>query len=171
MQENPRSIQDLEAPQRLRHQRYEWIAERIGWGVMGLTVLAALAGALGQGPLSSTTETSASGKLSAEFDRVHRAHAPACLRIRLERDPSDRQVELAISRSFEDATVSEEIVPQPAAVRDGDGELIYTFELSGDEAEQLIEYRYEYDEFGRFDHAIRLLSGDQTLRFRQIILP
>lgn len=170
MPEQPRSIHDLEAQDQLRHQRREWIAERIGWGVMALLLLAGMAGLLGQGPLSRDDETSADGKLSLEYERVHRVHAPACLRIRIEQSPSGGPVQLAIARSFDDATIQDEIVPRPSRVESGDGELVYFFDVTGDQPEQLIELRYQYDQFGRFDHALGL-RGQEPLRFRQIILP
>lgn len=53
-------------------QHRVWAAQRIGWAVMGAVVLFALAGGLGDGPLSTAEATSADGALRVGHDRVAR---------------------------------------------------------------------------------------------------
>jgi hypothetical protein len=55
-------------------QRREWAAQRIAWALLALTVIAALLGLFGDGPLSKQIQTSAAG--SVEFERFARRQAP-----------------------------------------------------------------------------------------------
>jgi hypothetical protein len=53
-------------------QRADWRAERIGWIVVWLIVLAALSGLLAYGPLSAATATDASHRLTVSYQRFQR---------------------------------------------------------------------------------------------------
>lgn len=59
----------------------DWF-HRAGWTLLALILLAALAGLLGPGPLSSRTAC-AGPAFCVEYERFIRNHAPAELRIRL----------------------------------------------------------------------------------------
>jgi hypothetical protein len=61
----------LQVEQHDAFQRQEWRAQRVGWLMMALLVLAALTGLLGgPGPLSWTTATGADGALQVEYQRL-----------------------------------------------------------------------------------------------------
>jgi hypothetical protein len=61
----------LQVEQHDAFQRQEWRAQRLGWLLMALLVLAALAGLLGgPGPFSWTTATGADGALRVEYQRL-----------------------------------------------------------------------------------------------------
>lgn len=79
-------IGDLDIAQDLEHQRREWVIERIGWAIMALILLAALAGLLGSGPLSNARIDHPGSHLSAEYNRFERYQSPtkrtaSCIKI------------------------------------------------------------------------------------------
>jgi hypothetical protein len=71
---------EIDAP--LRYQQRTWVIQRAGWGVFVLLMLAALAGLLGSGPLSTTT-VGAPDSLQITYERFARLHAPATIEIRV----------------------------------------------------------------------------------------
>lgn len=74
----PKSLQLRED---MAFQRRSWRAERIGWTIMALLVVAALLGLFAVGPLSWTTTSDAAGLLQVEHERFQRRSAPASLTI------------------------------------------------------------------------------------------
>jgi hypothetical protein len=70
-------------------QRREWIAERIGWSLLVLVALVALTGLLGYGPLSRTSATDATHRLSIEYERFQRKTVTGrfTLRVATSREP------------------------------------------------------------------------------------
>lgn len=72
-------LNDLEVDQDLAFERKSWAAQRIGWGVMTLAIVAALAGLLGSGPASRTRAETPDGAIAVEYDRFVRANAPTDL--------------------------------------------------------------------------------------------
>lgn len=59
--------------------------QRIGWGVFAALIVAALAGLLGSGPLSSTTVGAPESGLQITYERFARRHAPTAIEIRADR--------------------------------------------------------------------------------------
>ena len=70
----------LEFPEGHGVSRAEERLHKLGWIVFAGLLLAALAGLLGPGPLSSRSK-SADPALSVEYERFLRNHAPADLRL------------------------------------------------------------------------------------------
>ena len=66
----------LSLNQNLIFQKRFWRAQRIGWGVLTVALLAALLGVFGSGPLSHTTVSDASGRLTITYERFARLLAP-----------------------------------------------------------------------------------------------
>jgi hypothetical protein len=178
MSNSPHSIHVLEAEDHLRHQAGEWLAERIGWGVIGTVLLAAIVGFLGPGPISHRRHASGDTKLVVEYDAIGRALSPARLRVQIAEagrpltglDPESRGFRVSLPRSFIDATVIEHIVPEPARTEAGVDEVVYTFGKASDNESQSVTFHYQYEEFGSFTHRIRV-AGKEPAVIRQWILP
>jgi hypothetical protein len=175
MPQNPKSVAELEDPGHLAHQRREWTVERIGWGLLALLVFAALLGFLGQGPLTSHTTTSPDGSLRVEYYSVERYQAPAELSFQLQfqgdsDEPRPETVELLIDRSFTDETTPDEIVPEPISVLARGKHLVHTFRVAGLPGGERIVYRYQHEEYGRFEHEFAV-EGHEPLRITQWVLP
>ena len=144
---------------------------RVGWALFGTIILAALAGLLGPGPLSSRTACVARS-FCIDYERFVRNHAPAELRIRILKRGDRDSVRLALGREFLDATQQESITPEPDHVEllpGGQLHLIRAPRLGPNET--LIVYRYQTD--GPFrDLTIRVSAGDEPgLDVRQFVYP
>lgn len=93
-------------------QRRIWRFERVGWAVMGLFILAALAGLFGPGPLS-TTEVS-QGPLHLEYERFQRHQSPTALKVRIDKSAiAGDSFSLVLNGGFTDEFQIEKIVPMP----------------------------------------------------------
>lgn len=170
MSTSPRSIEELEDPEHLRHQRWEWLGERIGWGLIAGVLTAAIAGLVGPGPLSSRRVASGDGSLAVEYDAFQRSQAPAVLRIRVRPETLAGDLDLALSRTLTDATKLEQIVPEPVVSKLDDGQLILSFRATDLEQGEIVLYRYQYERFGSFRHRIRL-AGRQPVEIQQWVFP
>ena len=68
----PTCVGNLDVHQDLPHERLEWTFEPIGWVVIALVLLAALAGLLGRGPLSRATVGHDGAALRVEYNCLAR---------------------------------------------------------------------------------------------------
>ena len=62
----------IDVEQDLHFQHEEWRFQKIGRIALAAIVLLGLVGAFGQGPLAHARQTSASGDLTVEYDRIAR---------------------------------------------------------------------------------------------------
>lgn len=65
----------------IRMQERVWRFERVGWYVLVVIILLALAGAFGNGPLSDAQVTSTDGRIQVEYQRLSRSGTTDDLRI------------------------------------------------------------------------------------------
>ncbi len=168
---NEESIEDLDAPERISHQRWEWSIERLGWIVMAGVIVAGLAGGLGRGPLTWRDVANDDGSSRARYYAVERAAAPT--RLDLWWDASQirgPKIDVAISRGFTDGTTIESIVPEPLEVATREGQIIYTFAAADSSNGETITFHYQHKAFGPFDYEVAI--GDrEPIRVRQFVLP
>jgi hypothetical protein len=94
-------------------QRRMWRAERIGWAVVALILLAALTGVFSGGLLGRATASGAGG-LSVDYDRFARYGAPTTILVRLDREAGG-EARLRLSRSLLEAFAIERVRPRPEA--------------------------------------------------------
>ena len=144
---------------------------RMGWLIFAALLLAALAGLLGPGPLSSRTAEADLG-LSADYQRFVRNHAPADLRIRVVPPAGQDSIRLLVGNAFLEATELRNVKPEPDSVEVTPEGHVYVFEAAELGAEEaLILYRYEPD--GAFsDIPVRIaLAGGPEVNFRQFVYP
>ena len=144
---------------------------RLGWLIFAGLLLAALAGLLGPGPLSSRT-AEAGPALAADYRRFVRNHAPEDLRIRVVPPAGQGSIRLLVNNAFLEATELRNVKPEPDAVEVTPEGHVYVFEaprLGSEEA--LILYRYEPD--GAFsDIPVRIaLDGGPEVSFLQFVYP
>ena len=81
-----RPVTALDLEQDAGAVRRTWRFERIGWGVIAVAIIGGLAGAFGDGPLSSASVVSADRRVGVQFERVVRYNAPSTLEVRLAPD-------------------------------------------------------------------------------------
>lgn len=74
--------EELQVPHDPGFHRRNWIVERVGWALMGLTLLAGAIGLLGPGPLSSTSAGNPSNVV-VEYQRFGRWQASSSMTVRV----------------------------------------------------------------------------------------
>ena len=162
----------FEVDQDLAFQRRQWRAERVGWAVMALVILAALAGLLGPGPLNEATAGEPGDPVSVEYQRFPRHAAPEMLvKVNLGPDATrDREVRLWVDRTYVDHFRIERIEPEPERVEAGADRLTYVFRVSEPGRPTAVQFHMEPDGYGR-QHARLGLDGGPEVAFTQFVYP
>lgn len=162
------SIAELESPDKITHQRREWLIERLGWGVIAAILAAGLLGALGPGLLGTREATSSDGALRAKYSLVERYDAPNVLELWLTPETTNHTLEF--SRSFMDSITVEQFVPPPASSTSRSGKIALQFHTETDTTEHKVVCRYKHNHFGLLKYEIGL-AGRQPLQIQQLVLP
>lgn len=164
-------IGDLELPQDLDFQRRSWIAQRIGWAIMVLVLLAALAGLLGNGPLSIATAGRPGAPLQVEYGRFVRHGGPTQMDILLQ--PTALEEDTArvwVDREYLRGIEVERVIPEPESVEVTADRAVYVFKLNQPDQPASITFYITPDLVGA--HTVRVgLDNGETLSFRQIVYP
>ena len=154
------------------YQYREWTAQRIGWIVMALFVLAALLGMLGSmGPLASAYNEAPDGSIGVKYMRLERHHAPA--RFVVEVAPEsvvDGEVRLWLDTDYLTTLGLQSVVPEPDRVELGAERITYVFSVAEGDGPMDITFQYEHDGFWRQDVQLGLVDG-ASLEFYQFIFP
>jgi hypothetical protein len=160
---------DQPVAENMPHQRRVWIAERIGWAVVTLIVVLALAGVFGRGPLSAMTVASGDGSLTVEADRFQRNGARSMIRVAALVPAGESAVSIRISREFFEHFNIEAMVPQAAtAAPDGAGVQLSFPARGGDRA--VVYLRVRAEGIGLMRSRIAL-SGGGSVDLLQFIHP
>ncbi|HSF30655.1 MAG TPA: hypothetical protein VLK82_09330 [Candidatus Tectomicrobia bacterium] len=162
---------DLELNQDLDFERRSWIIERIGWVIMAVAGVAALAGLLGTGPISDTTAGELGGPLWLEYSRFGRFRAPLTLRIHL--GPNANQhgtVRVWLSRDYLEGVQIEQVSPQPDRVEAGPERLTYVFPVSELSRATALTFSLKTAKIGRQRGCVGLATAVPVC-FSQLIYP
>ena len=170
MAEVPR-IGDLELPQDMDFQRREWAVQRVGWFVLAFVVLAALAGLLGKGPLSSTSEQSADRHVRAEFDRFLHYRDPTTLRLIVQPEAlSGEELRLSLNHAYLDGIEIQRIMPEPDHEEAGSEQHTFVFRTSDLKEPSRITFHVTPDDIGSLAGELR--AGEAApLMFHQFVYP
>ena len=107
-------------------QRREWIAQRIGWVLLAMVLLAGALGLFGNGPLSHRTIGNAAATF--EYQRFIRKDADARWELQLMGATPRGQVEIAVDAEFARNYEIRSIQPRPVStVLDG-GRWVFRFD-------------------------------------------
>jgi hypothetical protein len=154
------------------YQRREWHAQRIGWAVMVLLVLAALLGLLGgSGPYATARVESSDGSLEAHYMRLERHHAPGRLTVKV--DPAfveAGEVRLWLEADYAQVLEIQSIVPEPESTELGTDRVIYVFTVGDVAGETEITFSYEHDGLWRHQAQLGLENG-APVAFSQFVFP
>ena len=162
-------IGDLEIDQDLSLQARMWRIQRVGWAIMLVIVLLALAGLFGRGPASKTSAGDADGPLWVEYERFGRYQSSTVLQIHLQRvtTPGPRQV--WISNTYLSGVEIQHIIPDPIAAKMSDGGLLFEIGTAdADEAGPLTLY-LQFQKMGVLAGDVR--SGGAPVRINQFVYP
>lgn len=168
MSENSRHG-DLEISEDLSYTRKAWRFERIGWCLLALFILAALAGLFGNGPLSDARVQSEDGWW-LEYERFGRRVSPLKLTFYLPVQESTDQVRVRIDRQYLDACQIQYITPEPLETRLDTNALVYVFpSIAGRDRVQIV-FQLEPQRLGVISGQAAV--GDQSpVVFEQLIYP
>lgn len=146
------------------YHRREWAAQRIGWVVMTLLLVAALAGLFSSGPLSDVTAQV--GSHQVEYERFARYGARTKLIVTTHSEVLVGDLPVRISHPFIDAHRIEAITPEPRSMSDAGDAVEFVFDAS---STTRIVFRLEPDVVGR--HTGELRIGADAARLSQFIYP
>jgi hypothetical protein len=162
-------MEDLDGPDAQRRQAREWLAERIGWGVIALLLAAGMLGLLGPGVLSHAKQSSSSGMLGVQYDQVVRSDAPTELILTIEKVAAEGPVVLQLSRDFLAETKRDAVTPHPLSQAQTESDITWNFAPPSQGQRFQITIRYQYDAPGYY--ASHATSGGEQVRFSQVVLP
>lgn len=115
-----------------------WTAQRVGWALMAMFILAAVAGLTGMGgPLASARAELGGGTI--DYPRITRWQADDQLQVSIS-PASLADVELTLSRDFVQLFAIESIQPEPAEVQATAAGHRFTFETEPGERERVITF-------------------------------
>jgi hypothetical protein len=166
-----RRSSEFDAGEDSGHQQVEWRVEQAGFVMWALILIAALAGLLGPGPLSSVSAASADGSIQAAYHRFARLQAEGRITLRL--SPSlvrDGAIRLRINRAFTESAAIERIQPEPREMVIAGEELIYVFPAEKGQATASVEFRFNPARMGVREYFFGHESGAHV-RLWTLVLP
>jgi hypothetical protein len=166
-------VDGLEIDQDLDVQQRAWRIQRVGWGIMTLFVLAAVAGLLGSGPLSHA-RAELSGTMSVEYQRFARLETNETLTVRLEAAATAGDtVRISLDRAFLDAAKMASVLPPPVRVESAAGRLVYVFAVAEPRTPMLVSFNFEPQATGRQRGTVSVESAAEprSITFRQLVYP
>lgn len=164
-----RPAQDLDLEEDLDFQRREWRFQRIGWLLLCLCVLAAMAGLLGTGPLSRTSAEK--DILRIEYHRFSHRDATTPLNVIYRHKAGDTSLVLEFDRKcLADAELERtRPVPKGAMARTGEG-LSYEFDLAPGAEWTTLHFLLKPSRAGPL-HCKVMAEGLAALEFEQFVFP
>lgn len=164
-------VGDLDINQDLRFQYRIWTAQRVGWAMIGLLALAALAGAFGDGLLSRTAITGSSLPLSLEYERFTRYQSLSTLRIHLNADAfGDGRGYVWISREYLARVQIQAMTPIPRRAEVSPTGVTYEFEVGEPPHGGEVILHLELRDFGLLSGRLGL-SPSRSMPFQQWVYP
>jgi hypothetical protein len=164
----------LQVAEDMRFQRRTWAVERVAWALMALLVLAAAAGLLATGPLSTAEASDEAGLVRVRYERFARLGAPSTLRVELApgaTSSSSSTVALELGRSLTEAIQVERVQPEPLRERaGGDGGLVLEFGVAEPGRPALVRIFAKREEIGLVEGEVGL-AGRPRVRFTQFVYP
>lgn len=164
----PLSVRDIDD---IGFQRKEWTVQRVGWVLVGLLLLAALAGVFGAGPLSETTTSAEDGTVEVEYERFIRHVGTTTMTVTLGPGTVENgKAQLYISRDLATGWRLEDVSPAPSTESSTAEWLIYEFDVLGDTPPK-VKFLYRGDGFGHHDGDLHAGPGTDPVRLWQWIYP
>lgn len=161
----------LEIEEDLSFQRREWRIQTIAWFGLVALLVAALAGLVGPGPLSSTSRRASA--LEVRYLRFTRWQAPETLVVTIRR-ATPGPLQLTINRSYLDGVQVQQITPQPSGVKASGTNSVFTFDAQSTGAASDITFDLQPTSMGTI-HGTFALSAPggnaSSVHLTQLIYP
>jgi hypothetical protein len=162
---------NLDIDQDLDYQQRAWVAQRVGWAIMALITLAALAGLLGPGLLSQTSLGDPSGQLLLEYNRFERLENSTQLRVHLRPSAGDAEtMQIWLSRKYSQEMRVQQVTPPPESVEVESDRLVYHFRVTPSELPSTIIFQLNPQQAGVLTGQIGIEDGPE-LSFKQLVYP
>lgn len=113
-----------------RFQHVTWQVERLGWVLMALIVVAAVAGLFG-GPTTRREARDQSGRVQIEYQHFQRHLDPTALRLKVDAQ-GQSLFELTIGQQLAQAFEIRSVIPEPIETQAHDGGLLMKFAASSE---------------------------------------
>jgi hypothetical protein len=170
-----KKVGEIEIDQNLEHLRREWRFQRIGWLLMLLVVLAALAGLFGRGPLAKASGGAPNAPARLEYERIVRYTSPTQLTVLLSPEAIEEGIaRIWLEREYIQAVEIDRIVPEPeqeeAAEQQGVPGILYTVRVVGTGQPARVHFYIKPDHYGMQRGRIGLLDRS-PVTFEQFVLP
>jgi hypothetical protein len=149
-------------------ERADWRAQRIGWTIMAVILVLAVAGVLGRGRLSRERIPLGAGDTLA-VETVTRHNAPAELRLKL-RSVSANSLFVDISRAFLDDVEVRSVSPEPTDIVPHARSTRYVFAADGSSGPIELVFVYAPNGYWRNGGWISV-AGSAPVAFSQVVLP
>jgi hypothetical protein len=151
---------DLSTHADLPYQERTWRAQRAGWVIFLVILIAGALGAFGTGPFSRTTVGSRGDGFWVDYDRFARLLAPSELVVHVDRDriAGDR-MNLVLAGALAHAAEIESTTPRAsaaAAVPDG---IAMSFETRGERGDRRVVLHLKFKRAGPVNGRISLADG------------
>ncbi|MDP9369934.1 MAG: hypothetical protein M3Q03_16960 [Chloroflexota bacterium] len=161
-----------DAGEAITYQRREWTAQRVGWTVMTLVVLAAVLGVLGNsGPVASARVTASDGSVQLTYTRLEHHHGPAELTVEVAPAfAGEGEVRLWLDSAYVQGLGLETIVPEPDRVEVALDRMVYVFTVAEPTGPLVIDFSHEHDGFW-LQHGRLGIVDAQPVEFRQFVFP
>lgn len=165
-------IKGLQIDEDMPFQRKDWVAQRIGWVLMGLIVLAALLGLTGRGAMSSAVAGEKQGALWVEYNRYARFQTPERVHLHWGPGAADGEgiVRVWVNNGLLEQNKLERITPEPKRMLTGSDRITLEFEQDSGSTEGSATLDLNVEQIGRCDVEIGIDHGPQV-RFRQFVYP
>jgi protein-L-isoaspartate(D-aspartate) O-methyltransferase len=168
---NQRRHGDLEIDADDEFQRREWLAERVGWLVLGLLLLGGLLGAFGEGWLSQTSTPTVGDRFRVDYERVARHGSPATMRVALMPGAVPTGVALIwVDRAYLEGVDLRGIAPQPDASWLARDRVVYAVRIQNPADSAHVTFDIQPDNYWS-RHARVGLDGGPSVAFDQLVLP
>jgi hypothetical protein len=152
-------------------QKTEWRAQRIGWMVWSLIVLAACLGLLGPGWLSDREVASADGAITVRFERFLHYHHPSQVEVTCAGAPlAGEAFGISVERSLLDRMQIRRIEPAPEHHQMTSDGIIYGFRRDPEAGPVKVVFHVEYERYGSVEGDIALAGAD-SVTLRQFVYP
>ena len=166
-----KKLGDLEISQDMDFQRRMWTVQRVSWGIMALTLVAAVLGLFGPGLLNNVVAGSKAAPLWLEYKRFGRFQAPTTLRIHLGKGAGrNGKVRVLLNRDYLNGMQIQQITPQPESVEAGAKDLTYVFQVPESNQRTAVTFYLQTQQIGPLSGQVRLFE-EQSLHFSQFIYP
>ena len=156
-------------------ERRYWLAQRIGWGLMALTLVLAVLGLFGGGLFSKDTKSaSADGiEVSLEYPRFARMTVPEQLVFVVNAPEAQGDLSILLPRSFLDEVKVHGVTPDADSTSTGPDGVTYAWPVEDWSRPVSVTITYSAADWRRVGGDVRVAAGELTreMEFQQFVFP